>query len=136
MTIHILVAGDRPHVADLAREAFDDLDCQIIPATSLTLAVFLTQKNLPDLILSDFTMHDGDGMTYINEVKADAELRGIPFLFISDKQDAERDERASKAGADGVLNFPLEPSQLKREVLPYINIRLAEKGQRELQTPE
>ena len=136
MTIHILVAGSHLEYSDLAREAFEDLDCQIIPATSLTLAVFLAQKNLPDVILCDFEMTDGDGWSFIGEIKADAELQNIPFLFIGPNQDSAVTARASKLGADAVLGYPLEASQLKREVIPYVNIRLAEKGQRLPQTPE
>ncbi len=136
MTIHILVAGSHSEYSDLAREAFVDLDCQIIPATSMTLAVFLAQKNLPDVILCDFDMTDGDGWSFIGEIKADAELRNIPFLFIGSGEDSAVSTRALKLGADAVLEFPLAASQLKREIIPYINIRMAEKGQRLPQTPE
>ncbi len=136
MTIHILAAGSHPQYADLAREAFDELDCQIIPAPSMSLAIFLAQKNLPDIILCDFVMTDGDGWSFINEIKADAELRTIPFLFIGPIADTSVSDRALALGADAVLAFPLEASQLKREIIPYINIRLAEKGQRLPQTPE
>ena len=136
MTIHILVASSNLEYSDLAREAFEDLDCEIVRATSMTLAVFLAQKNLPDVILSAFEMHDGDGWSFLGEVKADEELRNIPFLFIAPGIDDAIQTRASNLGADAVLNYPLEPSQLKRELVPYINIRLAEKGQRLPQTPE
>lgn len=136
MTIHILVAGSHLEYSELAREAFEDLDCQIIPATSLTLAVFLAQKNLPDVILCDFDMTDGDGWSFIGEIKADAELHNIPFLFIGPGGDSAVSTKASKLGADAVLEFPLAASQLKREIMPYINIRMAEKGQRPPQTPE
>jgi len=136
MTIHILVAGSHSEYSDLARQAFEDLDCQIIPATSMTLAVFLAQKNLPDVILCDFDMTDGDGWSFIGEIKADAELQNIPFLFIAPGEDSAVSTRASKLGADAVLGYPMEPSQLKREMIPYINIRLAEKEQRLPQTPE
>jgi two-component system, sensor histidine kinase and response regulator len=136
MTIHILAAGSHPQYAALAKLAFEELDCQIIPATSMTLAIFLAQKNLPDVILCDFEMTDGDGWSFIKEIKADAELRTIPFVFIGTVDDASISDRASALGADAVLSFPLDASQLKREIIPYINIRLAEKGQRLPQTPE
>lgn len=122
--------------SDLARQAFEDLDCQIIPATSMTLAVFLAQKNLPDVILSDLEMLDGDGWNFFAEIKADDELRTIPFVFIAPESNSTALERAAGCGADAVLRYPLEASQLKRELVPYINIRLAEKGQRLPQTPE
>ncbi len=136
MTINILAAGSHPQYAELARQAFNELDYQIISAPSMSLAIFLAQKNLPDVILCDFVMTDGDGWSFISEIKADAELRGIPFLFIGPVEDASVSDRALALGADAVLAFPLDASQLKREVIPYINIRLAEKGLRLPQTPE
>jgi two-component system cell cycle response regulator len=136
MTINILVAGSHLEYSDLARQAFEDLDCQIIPATSMTLAVFLAQKNLPDVILSDFEMFDGDGWNFIAEIKADDELRNIPFVFIAPDSNADAAAHAAELGADAILKYPMEASQLKRELVPYINIRLAEKGQRLPQTPE
>ncbi len=131
MTIKILVAGSHLEIADLARQAFEDLDCQVITATSMTLAVFLAQKNLPDVILSGFEMHDGDGRSFMAEVKADDELCQIPFLFV-----AVEDKISAGTGADAILKYPIEAPQLKRELIPYINIRQAEKGQRLPQTPE
>lgn len=136
MTIHILVGGSHIQYSDLAKEAFDDVDCQIIPAPSMSLALFLAQKNLPDVILCDFEMTDGDGYSFIAELKADDELRGIPFIFIGDQPDDATIKRAASAGADSVLSYPLDASQLRREIVPYINIRLAEKGERLPQTPE
>ena len=102
----------------------------------MSLALFLAQKNLPDLILCSFTMTDGDGWLFIKEVKSDQELSSIPFVFISAQVTEDVQKRALSEGADSVLTYPLEAQQLRREIIPYINIRLAEKNPRDPQTPE
>jgi CheY-like chemotaxis protein len=135
-TTNILVAGNEGHIADLARASVSDLDCQIIPAPAMSLALFLAQKNLPDLILCSFTMTDGDGWLFIKEVKSDEELSAIPFVFISAAATEDVQKRALSEGADSVLLYPLAADQLRREIVPYINIRLAEKSPRDPQTPE
>jgi len=135
-TTNILVAGSEGCIADLARASVNDLDCQIIPAPAMSLALFLAQKNLPDLILCSFTMTDGDGWLFIKEVKSDQELSSIPFVFISAQVTEDVQKRALSEGADSVLTYPLEAQQLRREIIPYINIRLAEKNPRDPQTPE
>jgi CheY-like chemotaxis protein len=136
MTIHVLVAGTHNEYVELARQAFEELDYQIIPAPSMSLALFLAQKNLPDLILCDFEMVDGDGWHFIKEIKIDDELREIPFVFMSSVRDDAVTARALALGADEVLCFPLDAAQLKREIIPYANIRSAGKEQRSPQTPE
>lgn len=136
MTIHILVAGSHNEYVELARQAVEELDCQIIPAPAMSLALFLAQKNLPDIILSGFEMTDGDGWNFIKEIKVDDELRSIPFVFITSLKDEALIAPALALGADDVLTFPMDAAQLKREIMPYINIRLAEKEQRNPQTPE
>lgn len=128
MTIHIMVAGSNSRNVELARQAFDALDCQIIPAPTMSLALFLAQKNLPDIILCGFEMVDGDGLSFIKEIKADEELRQLPFVFMATANDQAASEKALDLGADAVLKHPLETDQLKREVIPYINIRVAEKN--------
>lgn len=137
MSIKVLVAGANERLLSLTKSALTDPDSLVIPAPAMSLALFLAHKNLPDLIVSNFKMIDGDGWEFLKELKADDELKSIPFLFIADeKVDAGTCSNAINLGADAVLHHPLEAHQLRREIMPYINIRLAEKGERMPQTPE
>jgi|AGTN01.2.fsa_nt_gi Response regulator containing CheY-like receiver, AAA-type ATPase, and DNA-binding domains len=136
-TINVLVAGKSDNNLSLAKEVYDGLGYQVIPAHGLALSLFLAQKNYPDLIIADCSFRDGDGMAFLTEIKADPELAPIPFVFMVDDPDqAFNKERAIKCGALEVLFQPVAPQQLAEITLPLIEQRLQTKEAREETTPE
>ncbi|ADI15556.1 response regulator [Truepera radiovictrix] len=75
----------------------------------------------PDVIVSDVTMPGMDGFAFCRAVRATAELRAVPFLFLT-----ALDERASMRqgmllGADDYLTKPF----VKRELVEAVERRLA-----------
>ncbi len=133
--IQILVAGESSTNVALAKRAFARRGYQIIPANEMTLALFLAQKNYPDLIISDSEFRAGDGMTFLKELKLDDELSPIPFVFlISENQSFEVDE-AIEYGAQ-VIRHPVEDEVLVDLADPLITSYRQNKREREEQTPE
>lgn len=136
-TVHVLVAGKSDNNLSLAKETYDGLGFQVIPAHGLSLSLFLAQKNFPDLIIADSTFRDGDGMAFLAEVKADPELSPIPFVFVIDDPDnCFNTERAIRCGASQVLFQPVDAEELAEITLPLIEQRLQTKEAREETTPE
>lgn len=82
MAPHILVVGQNQANLALIRAAVARRDCQLVLAPGESLALFLAQKKLPDLIISDFTLSDGDGLSFLHEVRADEKLKVVPFIFL------------------------------------------------------
>lgn len=136
-TTHILVAGCSRANVDITKAAFEQLEYLIVPAPNMSLALFLAQKNLPDLIICDTVMSDGDPYQFLDQLKADDELRSIPFVFLAPPQlDTDDRRKMLSAGADGILVTPVEPKELLEDLLPYIRQRQATKEEREEQSPE
>jgi CheY-like chemotaxis protein len=136
-TIHVLVAGKSENNLSLARQVYDGLGFQVIPAHGLSLSLFLAQKNFPELIIADSSFRDGDGMVFLAEIKADPELSPIPFVFVVDQPVKGFDsERAIAGGAIQVLFQPVDPQELADVTLPLIENRLQTKEEREESTPE
>jgi len=136
-TVHVLVAGKSDNNLSLAKEVYDGLGYQVIPAHGLSLSLFLAQKNYPDLIIADSSFRDGDGMEFLAEIKADPELSLIPFVFVVDEHGGDfNTERAITGGASQVLFQPVDPMTLAELTLPLIEKRLLTKEAREETTPE
>lgn len=135
--INILVAGKSQNNVDLAKAAYAGIGYQVIPAPGTSLALFLAQKNYPDLIISDGVLTDGDGIAFLTELKNDPELSEIPFIFLIDKEDAQIDELlALKAGAVSVFYHPIEAGWFKECTVPIITNHAQTKEMRPEQTPE
>lgn len=135
--INILVAGKSKINVDLAKEAYQGMGYQVIPAPGTSLALFLAQKNYPDLIICDGTLTDGDGLSFLSEIKSDPELSEIPFVFLVDKEDGVMDESlAITSGAVNIFYHPIEAEWLKECTVPIITHRANTKEKRAEQTPE
>ncbi|MBX9691917.1 MAG: response regulator [Cyanobacteria bacterium] len=134
--IQILVAGASTENVTLAKSALERLGYQIIPANEMTLALFLAQKNYPDLIISDSTFRLGDGMSFLKELKLDDELSPIPFLFLISENQPFDEADAIASGALQVLRHPIAEDELANLVDPLIIFYRQVKRVREDQTPE
>ncbi len=81
----------------------------------MSLALYLAQKNKPAVIISDWTLADGDGASFIQEVKSDKELTAIPFVFLlEDKPDDTLKQTLLNYGATEVISHPDDGQELKQ----------------------
>jgi DNA-binding response OmpR family regulator len=68
----------------------------------------------PDVVLTDFSMPDADGVDLIREFRKVASTRvvAVPILVLSGHSESHWRERALDAGAEDVLSKPFEPALL------------------------
>jgi hypothetical protein len=76
-----------------------------------TLRVAVEQH--PAAVVLDVNLPDFDGYEVCRRLKADAQTRTIPVIFLSATyQSNQARERGLEAGADAFLFAPVEPAQL------------------------
>jgi two-component system cell cycle response regulator len=113
----ILVVDNSPVNIKLARSMLEPFGYRIIDAKGVEEAMHLLEEQSPDVILSDLHMPVKDGFDFIEEVKADDELRKIPFVFISSTVWGERErEHGLSLGAAQFIIRPIEPRALVDEI--------------------
>ena len=69
-----------------------------------------------DLILSDWNMKEMGGLELLNAVRADKELRRIPFLMITAEGAKENVLKAIKGGVNGYIIKPFTPEMLLTKI--------------------
>jgi two-component system, cell cycle response regulator len=113
----ILVVDNSPANIKLSRAILESVGYRIIAANDVDEALTMLREQNPDLILSDLHMPDKDGFDFISVVKADAELRKIPFVLISSTVwgDSERAHGLSLGAAQFIIR-PIEPGALIAEI--------------------
>jgi CheY-like chemotaxis protein len=133
----ILVASKTKEEIAQVKKAFEHCDCQIIPASSMSLALFLTQKNLPDLIFSELELTDGDGFNFLGEIRQEPDLANIPFIFLVDRSHNSLTlEQAIDRGATSLFDCRLKGSDLVDLTMPILKEHQLVKTVRAEETPE
>jgi CheY-like chemotaxis protein len=78
----ILVVDDQPEIVELVERILELEGYQVVTSPNGNALQHL-QNPLPDLILLDVFLPDGDGRTFCSQVKKQATTRHIPVLLFS-----------------------------------------------------
>jgi two-component system cell cycle response regulator len=106
----ILVVDNLPVNLHLARSILEPRGYKVLTAGGPTEGLTKARKASCDLILSDVCMSGELGYDFIQEVRADPQLRAIPFVFITSTMLDENDRAKGLAlGATKFLFRPIEP---------------------------
>ncbi len=115
--ITILVVDNSPANLDLMQSTLEPFGYKVVTAGKVKEALALARQNPPDLFLSDLHMPVEDGHDFIRAVKADPQLRHIPFVFISSTVWREQDPQIGLSlGAARFLLRPIEPQELVAQI--------------------
>jgi two-component system cell cycle response regulator len=109
----VLVVDNSPSNIKLSRSILESFGYRIIAANGVDEAMTLLRAQPPDVILSDLHMPVKDGFDFIQLVKADVELRKIPFVLISSTVWGARERvHGLSLGAAEFIIRPIEPQAL------------------------
>ncbi|MCC7532138.1 MAG: response regulator [Candidatus Melainabacteria bacterium] len=120
MSRHILIASKNKKIGELAKEAVKSLDYNVEVASDLSLALYLTNKNMPDLIVTDEELVGGSGFDLLSELRSDEELSVIPILFIG--KNGKDGQKAMDLGAKKVIGDPATVDELFLELMPHLKL--------------
>lgn len=95
--------GLEVHIARGAPEALDLLD-----------------QVTPDLILLDVMMPEVDGISFLNQIRADERLQVVPVVVVTAYPDTR--PQAIQAGADGFLSKPFTTQQLRSTIAAFLQV--------------
>lgn len=117
---HILVIEDEaPIRANLLR--FLRLEGhQPLEAADGVDGMAMVRNHRPALIFCDVMMPRMTGMEVLAALQADAQLRQIPFFFLSASAEPERLDEAVQRGARGYLTKPFNFAQLRAVLQDHV----------------
>lgn len=83
----------------------------------MTEGLALARQNHFHLIISDVMMNGGSGFDFLRAVRADPQLKDVPFVLLTSTMLDEKDRDLGLAlGADRFLRRPIEPGVLLNEI--------------------
>ena len=117
----ILIAEDERDIRDLIAFTLRFAGYEVLTANNGEEAVAMTQKELPDLVLTDVRMPKMTGYEACKQIKADPLTQHIPVVFLSAKGQEAEVQSGLAAGADEYLLKPFAPDQLTRKVAEILS---------------
>ncbi|MDD4931585.1 MAG: response regulator [Candidatus Colwellbacteria bacterium] len=95
----ILIVEDEEALSRVLKEKFETEGFESMIVGNGADAVETTAKFKPDVVVLDLLLPKKDGFTILGELKADAELKAIPVVVLSNLGEDENIKRAIQLGA-------------------------------------
>jgi CheY-like chemotaxis protein len=127
--LRVLVAEDDHDSLEFLRTFLGRQGAAVAAAVSGKDALASIALELPDVVLSDIEMPDGDGYELVRALRAapDARRRGLPIVAVTAYGRLEDRIRLLSAGFNMHLTKPVDPSELVAVIL-NLTRRAAEDG--------
>lgn len=121
----LLAVDDRPINLLLHRSTFEPLGYNVLTAETMAEGYELARRWRPDLIICDVELASPKGgFEFIQTIKADPNLKSIPFIFLTSTHCCEVTKaQGLELGATRFLFRPIDPESLLLEVQACLNSR-------------
>jgi DNA-binding response OmpR family regulator len=110
--VRTLVVDDDPDVRLVCRVALTSFGHEVLTARDGEEGLAAALQERPDIIVLDIMMPRKDGLTLLQELRADDETRDIPVILLSALAASSDQMRGYEVGADGYLTKPFSPDDL------------------------
>ncbi len=95
----ILIVEDEEILRKVLQEKFEEENFEVKTVVDGAAVAAVVKSWQPDLILLDIILPKKDGLSVLQELKADADLRSIPVIMTSNLGEDEKIKQALKLGA-------------------------------------
>lgn len=119
----VLIVDDTPANIGVLRNILEGEGYQIFAATSGPLALKVAQQTPPDLILLDVMMPGMDGFETCRQLKACAQTRDVPVIFVTARTETEDIVEGFLAGAVDYINKPVRHEEVCARVRTQLQVR-------------
>ena len=109
----VMIVDDSQDLLDFLCESMKGDFGEIITANGGDRALrLLTEGELPDIIISDVNMPEGDGYALCSRLKSDERYMHIPIILLTARGEEQSQGDAYKVGADAYMGKPFETETL------------------------
>lgn len=124
----ILIVDDFPKNIQLLGNILKDQDYELAFAFSGTEVIEFVKNTTPDLILLDVMMPDLDGFTVCRMLKAEADLKDVPVIFLTAKDSREDLIQGFDAGGVDYVTKPFYTEELLARIKTHISLRVTQQN--------
>jgi two-component system chemotaxis response regulator CheY len=115
--MNILIVDDYKTMLRIIRNLLRQLDFQNVDeATDGAQALSMLRTGSYGLVISDWNMQPMTGLQLLQEVRADAKLRNLPFIMVTAESKTENVVAAKQAGVSNYIVKPFNAETLKEKI--------------------
>ena len=122
----VLVTDDSTATRRILTRTLVDAGYEVSEAADGREAIAVCREEPPDLILLDVDMPVMDGISALEEMKADDRLRHLPVLFLTARTSGSEVAEGLDLGAQDYLRKPCEPAELVARVAAALRVKAQE----------
>jgi len=110
----VLILEEEHQVAHAIQSVLEQAGFIVTWAANLTQALTLVEHNMPDIVLMELMLSEGNGLNLIHFVRKHPKGTNIPIVVVSSSTGGYQMGQAIDAGADMVLTKPVGIDELLR----------------------
>ena len=119
----ILIADDSLVIRAVVRSGLEEEGYTVLEAEDGPSALAQCRRHRPDVVLLDVEMPGLDGYQVLAELKADAELKNTPVVFLTGRTGTDDLVAGLRGGAHDYLKKPFEPAELLARVGSAVHVK-------------
>ncbi|MBF0561283.1 MAG: response regulator [Alphaproteobacteria bacterium] len=108
----ILSVDDSASIRQMVKFTLSTAGYQVVEATDGNDGLAKARNGGIDLVLTDLNMPGKNGLELIQEVRTLSSCRGVPIVFLTTEDDADKKAKAKAAGATAWIVKPFKQDQL------------------------
>lgn len=116
----ILVVEDNVLMRKLFVRCLEEGGYSVTEAESALDVIDMMRESPPDLVVMDIVMPGLSGVELIKQIRADAELRRVKVVAVTNLATPADKRRLADAGFDGHVSKPIKPKEFLTSIAGYI----------------
>jgi two-component system, OmpR family, response regulator MtrA len=124
--MRVLVVDDDPSIRGLLEYALSVEGLDVSTASDGARGIAEAKRTRPDVVLLDVMMPKLDGFAVAEQLRADAELAGIPIIMLTARAADSDVLEGWRAGVDSYLTKPFDLALLFKELHRVTSGRLVD----------
>ena len=105
---HCLIVDDSNSIRKVARKILEEANIRTSEADNRYDAIEMCRSDMPDCVVVDWQMPDGDAMKFLTKLRALPGGASPTVLYLTSEYDEGNVARAMRSGADGHMMKPFD----------------------------
>lgn len=108
----ILTIDDSKAVRDMVAFALEPEGYRVVGAEDGAQGLVQLRKEHPDLVITDLNMPVMDGIEFIKNARAEADIGSVPIVMLTTETAPDMKAKGKEAGATGWIDKPFDAAKL------------------------